>query len=346
MNLSSSGVDPKLYFQVNTAVTISLASFLLTPPFLLCIVCVLALIFAKMINPKIRFLLINVFTAEALNWIASFIFYLGWASRFVHENDDSCKLFISLYIVSGILKFASTSTYAMNIYIFVKYGETKLKWYVIIPYFVITWVVATIAAGVPPYHQSYGVSSNNGFCTVNPLSAAFISTLTMLTAGASFFLTIELIFCILTFVYMKRNTLKGNTVVKKAVAKVLGYLAVVSVLSFINSVIPHFNPFIFRLTNPISNFATITAIAYLTRVVPNLTAFGTPIVTIILLKPVRDAIKTMSKKVCPCWPNNQVHPAATEEHSATGTTGVSLATTTDEHPALSGDKATTEETTL
>ena len=80
--------------------------------------------------------------------------------------------------------------------------------------------------------------------------------------------------------------------------------------------------------------------------VPNLTAFGTPIVTIILLKPVRDAIKTMSKKVCPCWPNNQVHPATTEEQHATGTTGVPQATTTDKRPALSGAKATTKETTL
>ena len=200
MNLSSSG-----------AVTISLATFLLTPPFLLCIVCVLALVFTKMINPKIRFLLINVFTAEALNWISTFIFYLGWAPRFILEDSESCKLYISLYVVSSMMKFASTSTYAMNIYIFVKYGETKLKWYVIIPYIVITWVVTTIAVGVPPYHQNYGVSSKNGFCTANPLSAAYISTLTILTVEASFFLTTELIFCILTFVYMKRNTLKGNS---------------------------------------------------------------------------------------------------------------------------------------
>ena len=39
---------------------------------------------------------------------------------------------------------------------------------------------------------------------------------------------------------MKQNVLEGNTSVKKAVAKILGYMAAVSVLSFINGIPPYF----------------------------------------------------------------------------------------------------------
>ena len=57
-------------------------------------------------------------------------------------------------------------------------------------------------------------------------------------------MTIQLICSILTVVYIKRNTLEENTVIKKAIAKVLAYLAVASILSFINNIIPITNPLI------------------------------------------------------------------------------------------------------
>ena len=65
----------------------------------------------------------------------------------------------------------------------------------------------------------------------------------------------------------------------------------------------------------------------MTRAFTNITAFPTPIVTIILLKPVCDAIKTISKKVCPWCHKNREFSATIEEHPTTTTT-----TTTEEHP--------------
>ena len=50
------------------------------------------------------------------------------------------------------------------------------------------------------------------------------------------FLVFQLVCSILTIVYIKRNVLEGNTAVKKAVTKVLVYLAVASILSIIYSV--------------------------------------------------------------------------------------------------------------
>ena len=86
-------------------------------------------------------------------------------------------------------------------------------------------------------------------------SRTLYMTVTILTVGALFFLSTELIYCILTVIYMKPNVPEGNTSLKKAVAKVLGYMAIVSVLSFINSdcVLPYLFATITSQTVPIAS---------------------------------------------------------------------------------------------
>ena len=344
MSFNLSDADLKLFFDANTAAIISMFTFLVLPPFLLCLLCVLALVFAKEMNLKIRVLLINIFTAETLSWLSFFPMYLGWPARFIDGGVISCKLFVSLYVISGLLKFASTSIFAVSVYVFIHHENKKLKWYVIIPYIVVTWTVVTLTVSVPPYLEDYGAQNIRGFCAANLFSGPYIGMSVSLTVGAVLFLSIELISCILTVIYMKRNVLEGNASVKKAIAKVLGYMAAVSVLSFINSVLPYFIPMIFETTSPDGNLTTFLAGIYVTRVCANITAFPTPIVTIILLKPVRDAIKTMSKKVCPCCHKNQ--EATTEKHFSTGvflfstnegskTIGDHMAST-DQNPANTG----------
>ena len=330
MAVNFSSVDLKLYYDANTAVNISIFTLLVLPPFLLCLLCLLTLFMAKEINGKIRLLLINIFSAEILNWLVFFILYLGWPARFRDNEHISCKVSISLHGITGLSRFASTSIYAVSVYMFIKHGDKKLKWYVIIPYIVVTWTMITTTMSVPPYLQDYDAVNRNGFCRANGVSVSYIVHVTILTVGALFFLSTELIYSILTVIYMKRNVLEGNTSLKKAVTKVLGYMVIVSVLSFINSVLPYlFGTITSQAVSIASENQTLTndiTIDYVARVFPNITAFPTPIVTIILLKPVRDAIKNFCKKVCPCWPKHQVHPVSTEEHPATGK---SLATATN-----------------
>ena len=117
MAFNLSDADLKLYFDANTAATISIFTFPVLPPFLLCLLCVLALVFAKDIKLKIHLLLINIFTAEVLNWLSFFPMYLGWSARFINWEVILIKLFVSLYLISGLLKFVSTSTYAVGVYI-------------------------------------------------------------------------------------------------------------------------------------------------------------------------------------------------------------------------------------
>ena len=167
MAVNFSGVDLKLYYDANTAVNIPIFTLLGLPPFLLCLLCLLALVMANKINGKICLLLINIFSAEIHNWFIFFILYLGWPAHFRDNEDISCKVSISLHGITGLSRFASTSIYAVSVYMLIKHGDKNLKWYVIIPYIVVTWTMITIIMSVPPYLQDYGAVNRSGFCRAN-----------------------------------------------------------------------------------------------------------------------------------------------------------------------------------
>ena len=295
MAFNLSGVDISKYYDINTAVSISLFSILVLPPLLLCVLCVLALVFAKEINSKIRLLLINIFAVEICKWISYTLFYLGLPIRLLYQDSVTCKLFVSFSFIAAQI-FVAVAFYAIHVYIFIKYGEKKLKWTVVIPLLIVSWTVH-IAAAIVPSFDEFGSMNNNGFCTSNPDSILYKGFISAIAGLELLFLSIQLICSILTIVYIRRNTLEGNTNVKKAVAKVLAYFAIASILSFINNILPAINPLVYNAIAD-DDIATIVAVYYLLRLVFNIPSIATPIVTIVMLKSVRDALKTTIKKIC------------------------------------------------
>ena len=43
---------------------------------------------------------------------------------------------ISLLIVAVVQRFTANASYALNVYIFIKHGEKRLKWCVVVPFYV------------------------------------------------------------------------------------------------------------------------------------------------------------------------------------------------------------------
>ena len=149
MAFNLSGVDISKYYDINTAVSISLFSILVLPPLLLCVLCVLALVFAKEINSKIRLLLINIFAVEICKWISYTLFYLGLPIRLLYQDSVTCKLFVSFSFIAAQIFMAV----AFYVYIFIKYGEKKLKWTVVILLLIVSWTVHIAAAIVPSFDE-------------------------------------------------------------------------------------------------------------------------------------------------------------------------------------------------
>ena len=298
--------DLKVYFDANVAVNICLFMFLVLPPFLLCLVCIVALVFATEINVKIRLLLINIYAAEISEWLAYAVVYLGWPARQLYDKVGTCHFFISSFAFLGVQKFTAGAIYAIKVFIFIKYGEKNLKWYVIIPFLTIAWTVAILYA-ILPYVGVFGIEHNNGFCTANSSTPIFKGTAASLVLVSLTFVSIQVICSVSVIVYTKNNVLEGNIAVKRAVAKVAGYLIVASILSFFNTITPIANPLI-KNAIPENNIVGAALVNYLLRLIFNVPAVATPIVGIILLKPLCIAIKNISKKACTCSSRNKIRP--------------------------------------
>ena len=302
MAFNITGFDKDIFFTINIAVGTSLFFTIVLTPLVLCILCVLALIFAGIVNKKLKLLLINIFAAEICTWLLWTLVFLGFPLRF-HTRDGFnwiCGLEISIFHVGGFQKYTSSALYAVMVYIFIKHGEKRLKWCVIISCIAVSWVGMTMTMGIFPYIRNFGTFNSSGFCAGNSdaivfrTAVLFAVLITVICSG------IVVVCCVLTGVYIKRNTLEGNVEVKKAVAKVLVYLTIVTVLSFITSMLPAATPEMRQTAG--AHYGTIGEIVatFILRVIYCSNSIPTPVVAIIFLKPVRIALKEIGKVIILC----------------------------------------------
>ena len=297
-------------YEVNyTLVSVDLLILFLVvlPSMLLSMLCVLILILpiSKSVNAKIRFLIINMSIADVINWFHFVVCYLGWpmAHLFQREEDIVCKISVSLFIVATMQKFIACASYSLNVYIFVKYGERKLKWYIIVIFLVAAWIISAIS-GTSPFYEVSNVTSIDSFCIIDGDNLVFKIAGGVLTSLALLFLSFQLVSSLLTIVYVKRNVLEGNEAVKKAVTKIMACLCVSSIFSFISLIVPIFVSLI-----PYNRVTFLITYVFRKLLVIAL-VISTTIITIAVLKPIRVAMKTICKKVfCFCLPNNQIAPA-------------------------------------
>ena len=289
------GVDEGVYFVVSSVVSVCMFSFVVLPALILCLLCVLALIFVKDIKRKITILLINIFAAELCNWFSYTIYYLGFPARIVQPGEYSCHLFTSLTIIVAVQKFTAGALYAVMVYIFIKHGERKIKWYLIAPFIAVSWIVVVCTVGITPFLSEFGTENRNGFCTADAQTNLFPGVAGIVISTSIVSICVTVVFCILTFVYIKKNTLEGSVGIKKAVAKILLYISISTILSLIGNVTPLIIPVIaevFALSDPI----TLTALNHLLRFFFVLPSFANPIAALVFLKPLHTAMKQMYRK--------------------------------------------------
>ena len=104
------------------------------------------------------------------------------------------------------------------VYIFVRYGVKKLKWQIIIPCIALSWLYS-ILYGIVAYSNAFGLFESSGFCDSNPGLLLFRITLYIGIVISMGLVCTTIVFGVMTYVYIKRNTLESNVAVKKVVAK-------------------------------------------------------------------------------------------------------------------------------
>ena len=309
MALNLTGIDIDLYFTVGSVINGLLLFGTVIPILILTVVCVIAILLAKELCGQMKALLINIFAGEVCIWLSLALYCTEF---FIVAQVDLtigifCATVISLYFVATLQISSGTSLYAIMVYMYIKYGLAQLKWKAIIFYFIVSWVVA-LAVGALPYIPTYGWFVNNGFCDV-PAQSVFGTSLSAVTVTLGIVhLVLIITFTILTYLFLKKNTLEDSVGVKKSVAKTLHYLMVSAILSF-SYTFPSALPNIRSIFTEIGVVYQLVLQYYAPQVLISTLSAITPIVTLILLKPAREAMRnTCWKLICNAG-NNNVHPA-------------------------------------
>ena len=306
MEFNLTGIDVDAFIAANSSIFVGIVFVIVVPSLILSVLCVVALLLAHTLNWPIRVALINIFAAEMCYWVALCILLLGYPTRARNPEGEtiSCRVYISFFTCAAHLKFTSVTLYAIMVYIFIKYGVRKLKTSAVIPSVIALWIVS-ILLSISSYIPGFlAIVNGNGFCIGQTMSNAravflIIFLLPMIVSCCTI-----IVFCVLTYCYMRRNTLEDNVEVKRAIAKNLLYLLIAALFGFLYNIAPAFFGIIME---PLRDHGVVAfvMINYFGRVFSFLTSVATPIVAIAIIKPVRVAMKGFITKCACCKKNNE-----------------------------------------
>ena len=290
LNISDSEIE---FLTVITSVLQAAHFFaIFLPAFILCVLCVVALVLARSMNLWIR-AHVSIRCSDVLLVWQELV--LPWI-RAYHVEYISCFITYSVPRIATTMVSRATTLYAGVVYSFVKYGKNRFKWCGMSLFIGLSWIFALLVSLVPYF---IGIDANTrtllGFCGTN------ISTRGFLAASAFQLVTYALclcgifVFCTLTFHHMKRNTFEDNDKVKGAVVKKLVFLAATTLLIFLINLVSLLSVTVVPSLTDINSILLMNFLFPLVTILPSL---AIPIMTIVLLRPVCVALKHMFKTCC------------------------------------------------
>ena len=324
MSPNNTTVDLDLIYTYSSVLEIAHFFAIFLPAFILCVLCVVALVLARSINLWIRVSLINVFAAQMCFWLGFSTIYIGYPVRAYGDEDIddnfSCLFGYSINRMANTMVSAATLLYAVLVYCIIKYGKTKIKWYAVVIFITVSWAYALLL-GAMPYFAGIDddLMSLLGFCRGTYGESLFFASAVLQLVSYAISLCAIFIFCILIFCYTKKNTLGDNAKVKRAVIKNLVYLLLSNMMLFFANAVS----LITVTVPPIYTLMDVDKIVLSNFLFPLLTilpSLAIPIATIIILKPVRLALRLVFKACC-CKKKRPVDPEAS---LGTGVQDVSL----------------------
>ena len=140
------------------------------------------------------------------------------------------------------------------------------------------------------------IKIGEGFCDVSFESVWYFPLLALFWLLQIIFLSVILVFSILTLRYVRKTTITENSKIKKATARVLLFFLIVSFLDVVGMLFPSFLPVILEYLDESSAGVIFIALTILYTVffIPQVLI---PIVMIIILKPLREALVQGQRRI-------------------------------------------------
>ena len=239
----------------------------------------------------LKVLLLNLLTASIISgitWgiIVSLAARVLALSEISDPFDPFCRVSIFLYATSSVMRMFTVATFSVAVFLVLKYGAKPIKNKAIVAVIIGLWcgaICLDIHILIPYVYASQYVGGVACFPHVEePVIRQLRYTFTAIwcTFGGVIPLAVCIAVPIICLCYIRYHTIVDNAVYKKAMAKLALFLMIGSLINILGQAVP----------GVITHFTQSQAV-YMTYALVVTSLLPTPIVILIFLKPVRDALK-------------------------------------------------------
>ena len=255
----------------------------LVPSLLLYFICAALVLRAKTLHWTVRYLLVNIFTANILQWVTFIMLFLEWPQPLDHvkvNKGETCSMAINFNVAFIAEAFSSITVYGFVVLVFLKHGDTTLFKSVVCPLIFGTWT-ATIFGNFVSCHPVFGIFNVHAHpeWDCQAFQDYKVYVLGPMVVSVS---------CIVVLTIATHGTLnkqvRKNIVMRKALMNTLYYYGLVSFATLVYGIVPD----VFStIRDGLADNGIISPVLtnYLLVLLSSLPSLLNPLAVILILKP-------------------------------------------------------------
>ena len=298
--LGSSGRPAFSYY------SFAITFFFLTPLLILNILLTVAIAKEKSIVGTLRLVLVNIVTAGQvvivglmMICIANVIISGCWCPE-LRPSDFACRLMLWVIASGGAARLMYMTTFAISVYVLVRYGARKMKIWVAVVAVVGVWVGVLLpnAAIFSPDIVLINFHDNNTCAAHGTGDKAFVYAFGYMSVYGLLGFAVSVFSPIATVWFIRHNTISGDITLVKAMLKFAVFLILGNIINFVGQT----TPLLFAAFAPAGKdwYTLEKAFNYVEGVFILLSLIPTPVLILIYFRPVRQRMKRMLCSSCSC----------------------------------------------
>ena len=284
--------------------SLTVTVFFLTPLLLLNILLTVAIAVEKNIAGTLRLVLINIITAGQVIIVGAIMVSLAnvtisgcWCPE-IRPSDFGCRFLLWIILSGGAARLMYMTTFAISVYVLVRYGAKKMKIQVAIVVVMGVWVGVALpnTAVFSPDVVHINLHDNRSCAVHGTGYKTYIFTFGYTSIYGLLGFIVTVLCAIATVWFIRHNTISGDITMVKAMIKFAVFLVLGNVINFLGQV----TPLLFATFAPAGkDYHTLEkAFNYVEGIFVLLSLVPTPVLILIYFKPVRKRIKRILCSVC------------------------------------------------
>ena len=286
--------------------SLAVTVFFLIPLLLFNILLTLAIAMEKSITGTFRLLLVNIITAGQVVTVGLMMYFIAdviisgcWCPE-LRPSDFACRLILWVIASGGAARLMYMTTFAISVYVLVRYGANKMKMWVTAIAVVGVWVGVLLPNAAIFLSQIVLINfHDNVTCAAHGTGyKTFIYVFGYMSVYGLLGFAVSVFSPIATVWYIRHNTISGNITLVKAMVKFAVFLVLGNIINFVGQT----TPLLFAAFAPAGKdwYNLEKIFNYVEGVFILLSLIPTPVLILIYFKPVRQRMKRILCSSCSC----------------------------------------------